>query len=153
MKIRTLALALALPLLAAGCSSPKAPEADKAPVQAKVSQVQKAPIDGRLAPAASLKLTPTPVDAEGKIRVEATQDGFSPKRIIVEEGKPVKLVFHRTVEKTCMDGVIFPSLGIEKELAVGVPVEVEITPEHSGKIAFQCPMGHGKSSIVVLPKS
>lgn len=127
---------LVLPALLLACSTgAKAPEKEAPAEKAQAA-----------------KPTPTPTDAEGRIAIEANAKGFSPARIVVEEGKPVKLLFTRTVEKTCMDGVVFPSLDIEEKLEVGVPVEVEFTPEAAGEIAFQCPMGHGKSTVVVLPK-
>lgn len=112
-----------------------------------------APPTQQAAPAKEAAPTPTPTNEKGQIEIQADAKGFTPSRIRVEEGKPVKLVFKRVVEKTCMDGVVFPSLGIEKELPVGEAVEVEFTPEAAGTIAFQCPMGHGKSSVVVLPKA
>lgn len=139
-----------LALLAAGCSSDKGSKPSQAPTR------KEAPMDrqGRLERnAGAMQATPTPTNEAGQIEIEANADGFTPNRIYVEEGKPVKLLVTRTVERTCMDGIVLPSLGIEKELEVGVPVEVEFTPEAAGTIAFQCPMGHGKSSIVVLPKA
>lgn len=134
--MRMRSLLFLLPALLLGCKSePQAAE----PVAAPKAQAA--------AP------TPTPTNEAGQIEIEANAKGFTPSKIWVEEGKPVKLLFTRTVEKTCMDGVVFPALGIEKELAVGEPVEIEFTPEAAGDIRFQCPMGHGKSSVVVLPKS
>lgn len=139
-----------LALLAAACTSEKG-----APPPAPAARpVEQGKVDGRLSPSeAKLRATPTPTNEAGQIEIEANADGFTPNRIYVEEGKPVKLLVTRTVERTCMDGIVIPSLGIEKELEVGKPVEIDFTPEASGTIAFQCPMGHGKSSIVVLPKA
>ncbi len=90
-------------------------------------------------------------DAEGKVEITATADGFVPSRIEAEGGKPLKLVFTRKVEKSCMTAVVFPSLEIEKDLPLDEPVEIELTPEAGATIAFQCPMGMGRSTIVGLP--
>lgn len=92
-------------------------------------------------------------DAEGKVRITATADEFVPNRVEAEGGKPVKLVFVREAEKSCMTRVVFPTLGIDEALPVHTPVEIEVTPEAGGTIAFQCPMGMGKSTVVGLPKS
>lgn len=135
MGMRTLPFLLGA-LLFACTSESKAP----APTPAQPSAAKAAP-------------TPTPTNAAGQIEIVANDKGFSPSKIWVEAGKPVKLLFTRTVEKTCMDGVVFPALGIEKPLPVGEPVEIVLTPEAPGEIRFQCPMGHGKSTVVVLPSA
>jgi hypothetical protein len=146
MKNRT--LLVLLPVIAFACKS-QAPETP-APTRDAPAAVAKR----ELPPAAmDMKAKPTPTNEKGQIEIRANEKGFAPSRIWVEEGKPVKLVFVREVEKTCMDGVVFPDLGIEKKLEVGQPVEVEFTPDKEGTITFHCPMGHGKSSIVVLPKA
>lgn len=130
MKLRLLPALLALPL-AVACSKG---EANAAPAGA---------------PKAAATARP---DASGKVEVVATKDSFVPSRIEVEGGKEVTLVFRREVEKTCMHTVVFPGLGIEKEIPVGQPVEVTVKPEAGGTITFQCPMGMGKSTIVGLPQ-
>jgi len=105
------------------------------------------------APAAEAKQAAARPGPDGSVEIRATKTSFEPSRIEVEGGKPVKLVFLREVEKTCMHTVVFPDLGIEKELPVGERVAVEVTPEAGGTIRFQCPMGMGKSLVVGLPKS
>jgi len=89
-------------------------------------------------------------NAEGKVLVKATEEGFEPAKIEAPAGKPLTLVFRRDVERTCMTGVVFPELAIEKELPLGTDVVVEVTPKAGGTITFQCPMGMGKSAIVSL---
>lgn len=128
MKIRLLAALAAIPL-AFACTA----GAEKA------------------APAAAEKKAAvgTPA-ADGTVEVHATAEGFTPARIEAKAGQKLKLVFVRDVEKTCMTGVVFPSLGIEKDLPLGQKVEVEVTAPETGTVGFQCPMGMGKSAIVVL---
>lgn len=131
-----LPLLFALPFFALACKGSDAPQAQ--PKQQKAAAANKQEIRAVPAPA-------RPVD--GRIEVQATADGFSPSRIEAEGGKPLKLVFTRDVERTCMTAVVFPTLDIEEELPLGTAVEIEVTPEAGGTIPFQCPMGHGKSSI------
>lgn len=133
MKLRLLPVLLALPL-AFACSKGEA-----AAAPAATPAAARAPAAARPGP-------------DGKVQIVATKDNFVPSRIEVEGGKPVTLVFKREVEKTCMHTVVFPDLDIEKELPVGEEVEVTVTPEAGGTIAFQCPMGMGKSAIVGLPQ-
>jgi len=83
------------------------------------------------------------------VRISVSKDGFSPSSINVEEGYPVTLVFTRKDRKNCGNKVVFPSLNITKNLPVGKPVTVVITPEKSGDIAFTCGMGMMKGNIVV----
>lgn len=90
---------------------------------------------------------------DGTVQIRATAEGFEPSLIEVKADQPVKLVFTRTVEKTCMTGVVFPELGIEKDLPLNQPVTVDLTPKAGGTVRFQCPMGMGKSTVVTLPQS
>ncbi|HWV38209.1 MAG TPA: cupredoxin domain-containing protein [Vulgatibacter sp.] len=133
MNLRIPALVLAAGL-AAGCSSNKAPAPAAKP-----------------APAAQKPAAARPVD--GKVVVQATADGFTPSRIEAEAGKPLTLVFVRVAEKSCMTSVIFPELGIEKDLPLNEEVAIEIEPKADGPITFQCPMGMGKSAVIGLPKA
>ncbi|WP_373045754.1 cupredoxin domain-containing protein [Vulgatibacter sp.] len=137
MQIRFLAALAALPL-AIACSEGGG-HADHA--------------EKKAAPAAEAKPAVARPAADGTIEVHATRDGFEPSKIEVEGGKPVNLVFVREIEKTCMTGVVFPDLKIEKDLPVGEKVTVTVTPEAGGTIHFQCPMGMGKSTVVGLPKA
>ncbi len=83
------------------------------------------------------------------VRISVSKDGFSPSSISVEEGFPVTLIFTRKDKQGCGNKVVFPSLNIKKNLPVGKPVTVKITPDKSGDIAFTCGMGMMKGNIVV----
>ncbi len=133
--MRTLFFAVSVAAAFACSSAPSAPAT--APAAA-----------GEAKPAAPAAAKPGP---DGKVQVVATKEGFEPNRIEAKAGQPLTLVFTRTEEKTCMTGVVFPELGIEKDIPIGTPVEVTVTPKADGKIAFQCPMGMGKSTIVGVP--
>src|SRR5690606_11140477 len=78
MRMRTLPFLLGA-LLFACTSESKAP----APTPAQPSAAKAAP-------------TPTPTNAAGQIEIVANEKGFSPSKIWVEAGKPVKLLFTRT---------------------------------------------------------
>jgi plastocyanin domain-containing protein len=81
-----------------------------------------------------------------KIKVSTS---YEPKSIRVKKGESVKLEFTRVDDKNCGDEVVFPKLDIKKQLPVGIPVTVELTPTESGDLAFQCGMDMMKGKIVV----
>jgi len=83
------------------------------------------------------------------VRISVSKRGFSPSSISVEEGFPVTLIFKRKDKQGCGNKVVFRSLGITRNLPIGKPVTIKITPEQSGSIAFTCGMGMHKGSIVV----
>ena len=83
------------------------------------------------------------------VRVSVSKNGFSPSSINVEEGFPVTLIFTRKDKQGCGNKVVFRSLGITRNLPVGKPVTIKITPDQTGSIAFTCGMGMYKGNIVV----
>lgn len=92
---------------------------------------------------------PSEVSAHPKtVRVRVTKKGFSPSSINTEAGSPLTLIFTRRTNEGCGNKVVFPSLGIMKNLPVGKAVTVKITPRQEGTISFTCGMGMYKGSIV-----
>jgi hypothetical protein len=85
----------------------------------------------------------TPVD------VKVTSGGFVPKRIEAEAGKTVKLRFTRTSRDTCATQVVFPGLGVTRDLPLDKPVEVDVVVP-KGALAFTCGMHMLKGSVVGL---
>lgn len=83
------------------------------------------------------------------VRITVSKKGFSPSSINVEEGFPLTLIFRRKDKQGCGDKVVFPSLGITRNLPIGKPVTIKITPDETGSIAFTCGMGMYKGNIVV----
>lgn len=136
MSIRTLPLLAALAL--AACSSNDKPAPAEAAQTGAV--VEKKDAEKAAAPVGR-------PDESGQVLIRATADDFIPSRVEVKGGEKVTLVFLREVERSCMSKVVFPTLDIEKDLPLGETVEIEVTPEAGGTIPFECPMGHGKSSI------
>lgn len=90
-----------------------------------------------------------PVAGAREVRVSVS-GGFSPQSVEVRKGEPVRLVFLRDEKPTCATEVVFPSLGIRRELPVGKPVAIDITPEKTGDIAFSCGMNMFRGKLVVV---
>ena len=72
---------------------------------------------------------------------------YEPKSIEVKKGQPVKLAFFRADDKNCGGEVVFPELGIKRELPIGETVLIEFTPQESGEIAFTCGMNMMRGKI------
>lgn len=82
-------------------------------------------------------------------RVAADEDGFKPSSVTLKKGAPATLVFTRKTEQTCATEVVFPELGIEKDLPRGVPVSIVVPTDEVRTLTFQCGMGMYKSAVVI----
>ena len=83
---------------------------------------------------------------EAQIEVRGS---YSPDRIEVEAGRPVRLTFVRREANPCTEQVIVPEFGIVKDLPVGRPVPVEFTPAQPGEYEFHCGMNMVRGRLVV----
>jgi cupredoxin-like protein len=99
------------------------------------------------APSQAVAPPPAPNAAPEQVRVDVTSAGFQPSRVDVGKGRA--LVFRRTTDKTCATAVVFPALGIEKPLPLNTDVAVDLPPETTGELAFQCGMGMDRGKVVV----
>lgn len=79
----------------------------------------------------------------------AVRGAYSPDRVEVEAGRPVRLTFTRLEENACTAQVLFPDFGIVKDLPVGRPVAVELTPDRPGEFDFHCGMNMVRGRLVV----
>ena len=80
--------------------------------------------------------------APGQIIEVRVKDGvYDPALIEATAGKGISLKFIREDEAACASQVVFPELGIQKELPLGKPVVIRIVPEQTGEYAYQCQMG------------
>jgi hypothetical protein len=82
-------------------------------------------------------------------KITVTKDGFSPARVSVRAGTPLRLTFLRTTDETCATEVVVPSLTIKRALPLNKPADVEFTPQKAGTIDFACGMAMFKGAIVV----
>lgn len=75
--------------------------------------------------------------------------GYSPDRIEVRLGRPVRLVFRREESSLCTEMVILSDFGIARELPVGQRVPIEFTPSKAGEFIFHCGMNMVRGVLVV----
>ncbi len=101
---------------------------------------------------------PAPVDANvmpvphappGSVLVNITMVGFDPAEIEAKAGQPMKLAFFRPNAANCAREVVFPDLGVRKELPPGQTVVVDITPLKTGPLVFECGMKMLKGKLIV----
>jgi len=85
----------------------------------------------------------------GATLVKVSSGGFEPATIQAKAGQPLKLAFYRPDAANCAREVVFPGIGIRKELPVGQTVVVDITPSKTGPLAFECGMKMLKGTLIV----
>ena len=90
-----------------------------------------------------------PAVPPGAVLVNVNMTGFDPALIAAKAGQPLKLAFFRPNDLKCTREVVFPGLGIRKELPPGQIVLVEIPPAKTGPIAFECGMKMLKGQVIV----
>lgn len=80
------------------------------------------------------------------------QGGYTPSRVEVVEGQHVQLRFIRRESSACTREVLFPTLGIRKELPEGKPVVVHLPELKAGEYEFKCAMDMIKGKLLVRPR-
>ena len=88
-------------------------------------------------------------DERRSITVQVGAAGYAPSEVAAAAGEEVRLVFRRTSEEGCGQQLVFPSLGIRRDLPLDEPVTVDITMPSTGIVAFTCGMGMYRGSVVV----
>lgn len=78
--------------------------------------------------------------------------GYRPDRVDVTEGESVRLRFVRRDYSSCTREVVFPSLGIRRELPTNQPVTIELPSLKAGEVEFRCGMNMIRGKIIVHPK-
>ena len=90
-----------------------------------------------------------PSPASRQILVEIAPNGFSPQVVTIEPGKATTISFKRTTNQTCATQVVFPTLGIHRDLPLNQTVAVDIPPQEQGSLNFACGMNMLHGTVVV----
>ncbi len=85
----------------------------------------------------------------GSTLVNINMTGFEPSSIEAKAGEPLKLAFYRGNDTQCTREVVFPDLGIRREIPPFQTVVVEVTPAKTGTLAFACGMNMLKGKVIV----
>jgi P-type Cu+ transporter len=91
-------------------------------------------------------------DGGQEVNVEV-RGAYAPDRVEVEVGQPIRMIFNRQEANACTAQVVFPDFGIVKDLPVGRPVPIEITPQEPGEYPFHCGMNMVRGRLIVKPKN
>mgnify|MGYP001568541954 FL=1 len=90
------------------------------------------------------------VSASGAQEVAITvKGGYTPDVIVVQKGRPVRLIFTRQESSACSEKVLFPDFNQNALLPEGEQVTLEFTPEKAGEYGFQCQMGMLRGKLIV----
>lgn len=79
----------------------------------------------------------------------AVKGGYSPDRISVKQGIPVRLIFDRQENSDCSSRVAFPDFQINRALKPFDKTVVEFVPDHEGEFGFACGMNMLHGTVVV----
>ena len=90
--------------------------------------------------AAASPATAAPEAKPQIVKLTVTKDGFTPEKVTVKAGQPVKLVVTREVERTCVTEIVMKDFGVNQPLPLGKAVEVTVTPKKAGAYRFACGM-------------
>src|SRR5687768_3095527 len=110
-----------------------------------------------LALAAGLLVPSTEVRADTaqhtSVEIEiVVQGGYRPNRVEVVEGQHVQLKFVRKESSGCSREVLFPALGIRRELPQGEPVVIHLPKLGAGEYEFTCGMHMLEGKLIVRPR-
>ena len=90
--------------------------------------------------------TKNPAVQEIKVTVKGE---YSPDRIVVKKGRPVRLLFYREDDSECSAQVVIPDLNVKQDLALKKDTAVAFVPEKEGEFTFACGMDMMKGKLVV----
>lgn len=77
------------------------------------------------------------------------EKGYHPDRVVVKAGDAVTLRFLRTEYSGCTREVVFPTLGLRRELPTGQLVTIDLGAQAAGEIPFHCGMNMIHGVVVV----
>jgi plastocyanin domain-containing protein len=75
--------------------------------------------------------------------------GYTPGRVRVRAGQPVRLTFDRQETSGCSEEVVLPDFGIRRFLPAHQKTSIEFTPREAGTYEFTCGMSMLRGQITV----
>lgn len=87
-----------------------------------------------------------PADA---IKITIGPNGFQPASVKADAAKSLTLAITRAAQPNCGNRIVFPSLGIARDLPLGETILIELPAQPAGELRFTCGMGMYKGQIVV----
>lgn len=112
------------------------------------SEVVTIPFTLNVAPAAG-QTTNQPIPANAT-RLHITAHGYEPMRLEIPERTPVTLAITRTTEGNCGGRIVFPALGLSRDIPPGGTALLTLPAQPKGEVHFTCGMGMYRGSIVAV---
>lgn len=75
--------------------------------------------------------------------------GYSVETVILKQGVPAVLNFKRLDSSSCLDHVVFPEFGINRELPKGEVETIEIDTSQVGKFQWACGMDMFRGNVII----
>jgi hypothetical protein len=92
------------------------------------------------------------VDPTAGARVMVGEHGFVPGSLALAKGpagSTAPVTFLRTTDATCAKEVVFPDVGIKKDLPLNTPVTIDVPADAARTLTFQCGMAMYNGALVV----
>lgn len=83
---------------------------------------------------------------EGQVVVKG---GYEPEVLYLKQGVPAEVTFKMDDKTACLSHVVFPSLGVDKDLSKEKLAKVQIPTDKAGEIDYACGMDMFHGKIVV----
>lgn len=93
----------------------------------------------------ALAVTTIPAHA---IKLEIGPQGYEPAKLTLAAGKPVTLAITTRQRPSCAGRIVFPGLGLTRELPLNGTVVIELPALAAGELSFGCGMGMYKGALV-----
>ncbi|MBM3735647.1 MAG: YHYH protein [Acidobacteria bacterium] len=116
----------------------------------RAGEVLTFPFDIEVAPGRAVTTAPPPGDA---VRITVNGSGYTPARITIPDGRPVRLAIHRVDAQNCASSIIFAGLGITRALPPGQITVIELPPQPAGEVTFACGMGMYRGAALVKTRT
>lgn len=75
--------------------------------------------------------------------------GYSIETVILKQGVPAVLNFKRLDSSSCLDHVVFPEFGINRELPKGKVETIEMDTSQVGKFQWACGMDMFRGNVII----
>lgn len=75
--------------------------------------------------------------------------GYTPDTIVLERGRPARLVFRREESAVCSERVVLPAFDRSAMLPEGEEIPIEFIPTERGEYPFTCQMGMLRGRVIV----
>lgn len=83
--------------------------------------------------------------------IEIVVDGnYKPSRVEIHEGERVRLKLVRKDYSACTREVVFPALGLRRELPPNQPVHIDLPALAPGEYEYKCGMNMIRGTLVVV---